>query len=129
MAFVIMGLISTTLLVGNAAFASSASNVFWMIFKLSGLCFLISYLMVFPAFLLLRYRQPARPRPYRLPFGTAGAWGASIICTFFIAGCCLLFFKPAPDATNGVRDSWILGIETLVTLVVGVWVMPRPKKG
>ena len=128
MAFIIMGLIATGLLLGNAAYASDASNVFWMIFKLSGLCFLISYLMVFPAFLLLRYRQRDRPRPYRLPLGTPGAWGASVICTIFIAGCCLLFFKPAPGATNGLRDSWILGIETAVTLVVGLWVMPRPKK-
>jgi amino acid transporter len=128
MAFVIMGLISTVLLVGNAAFGSSASNVFWMIFKLSGLCFLISYLMVFPSFLLLRYRHPDRARPYRLPFGTPGAWGAAVICTFFIAGCCLLFFQPAPGATNGVRDSWILGIETVVTLAAGLWVMPRPRE-
>jgi glutamate:GABA antiporter len=128
MAFVIMGLISTSLLVGNAAFASTASNVFWMIFKLSGLCFLISYLMVFPAFLLLRYKQPDKPRPYRLPLGTAGAWAASIICTVFIAGCCLLFFQPAPGAEHGVRDSWILGIETVATLAIGLWVMPRPKQ-
>lgn len=37
MAFVIMGALSTLLLLGNAALASSAANVFWMIFKLSSL--------------------------------------------------------------------------------------------
>ena len=124
-AFVIMGLISTGLLVGNALFASTATNVFWMIFKLSGLCFMVSYLLVFPSFLLLRYRRPDRPRPYRLPFGEPGAWGAAIVCTLFIAGACLLFFKPEPGAENGTFQSWLLGAETLVTLLVGLWIMPK----
>src|SRR4029077_9867423 len=35
MAFAIMGVISTLLLVGNALLSSNASNVFWMVFKLS----------------------------------------------------------------------------------------------
>jgi amino acid transporter len=124
-AFVIMGLVSTGLLVGNALFAASATNVFWMIFKLSGLCFMISYLLVFPSFVLLRYRQPDHPRPYRLPFGMPGAWVASIVCTVFIAGACALFFKPEPEAQNGVFQSWLLGAETLITLGVGLWVMPK----
>jgi glutamate:GABA antiporter len=126
-AFVIMGLISTGLLIGNAALASSAANVFWMIFKLSGLCFMISYLMVFPSFLLLRYRHPERPRPYLLPFGAPGAWGATLVCTLFIAGVCALFFKPEPGAQNGAAQSLLLGVETLATLLVGLWVMPRPR--
>jgi amino acid transporter len=97
-----------------------------MIFKLSGLCFMISYLLVFPSFVLLRYRQPDHPRPYRLPFGMPGAWAASIVCTVFIAGACALFFKPEPGAQNGVFQSWLLGAETLITLGVGLWVMPKP---
>jgi glutamate:GABA antiporter len=124
-AFVIMGWISTALLVGNAALSSSPSNVFWMIFKLSSLCFLISYLMVFPSFLILRYKRKDQPRPYRMPFGAPGAWLATGITTFFIAGACLLFFKPAPNAQNASFESWLLGIETLVTLGVGLAVMPR----
>ena len=99
-----------------------------MIFKLSGLCFMISYLLVFPSFVLLRYRQPDHPRPYRLPFGMPGAWVASIVCTVFIAGACALFFKPEPGAQNGVFQSWLLGAETLITLGVGLWVMPKPSR-
>jgi len=128
LAFVIMGVISTVLLIGNAALSDSAANVFWMIFKLSSLCFLISYLMVFPSFLILRYKRPTHPRPYRLPLGMVGAWGATILTTAFIAGACLLFFKPAPGAQNASFESWLLGAETLVTLVVGLAVMPRPRR-
>ena len=54
-AFVVMGAVSTALLVGNALLSSRADNVFWMIFRLSGVCFLVSYLLLFPAFLFLRW--------------------------------------------------------------------------
>ena len=56
---------STALLVGNALLSDSQSNVFWMTFKLSALCLLLCYLLVFPAFLVLRRRRarPAAPVP------------------------------------------------------------------
>jgi amino acid transporter len=128
MAFVIMGALATALLVGNAALSARADNVFWMIFKLSGECFLISYLMVFPAFLILRRRRGAQPRPYRMPGGPAVAGLAAGFCWLFILGACLLFFRPASNAEDpaqAVRESWLLVAETAVTLAVGLLLMPR----
>jgi amino acid transporter len=125
LAFVIMGLVSTALLVGNAALAQSASNVFWMIFKLSGLCFLISYLMVFPSFVILRLKRADRPRPYRMPGGAPAAWAAALVCWIFVAVSCLLFFKQAPGAQDPLRETWLLAGETLATLVAGLLLIPR----
>ncbi len=130
MAFVIMGVISTALLVGNAALsgwlgAESSSNIFWMTFKLSGICFLISYLMVFPSFLILRYREADQPRPYRMPGGLAFAWPATIVCWLFIAGACLLFFKPSTTSQSPVFEACLLAGETLATLVAGLLLIPR----
>jgi amino acid transporter len=130
-AFVIMGLISTALLIGNAALSSRADNVFWMVFKLSGVCFLISYLMIFPAFLILRYRQPDRPRPYRMPGGPAAAWAATVVCTACVAFAILLFFRPPPTAENpaaALNETWLLLAETLVTLAVGVAFLLRIRR-
>jgi amino acid transporter len=125
-AFVVMGAVSTALLLGNAAMASDASNAFWMIFKLSGLCFLLSYLLVFPAFVLLRLRQPDEPRPYRMPGGMPGAWIAAVVCWVFIAFACALFFVPsADDPAQARRETWLLAGETLATLVIGLVLMPR----
>ena len=126
-AFLIMGVISSLLLVGNAALSSSASNVFWMVFKLSGLCFLISYLMVFPAFALLRTSHPDTPRPYRMPGGITAARIAATVCWLIIAAACVLFFKPSPDVDPGQarRETWLLAGETMATLLVGLWLMPR----
>ena len=127
-AFVAMGLVSTALLLGNALLSARADNVFWMVFKLSGVCLLVSYLLLFPAFVLLRERRPQHPRPYRMPGGRVGAWLAGFFCWLFVAGSTLLFFRPAPtaaDPASAVRESWILLAETLATLAVGLMLMPR----
>ena len=73
-------------LLGNALFADSSSNVFWLIFRLSGLCFLFAYLFVFPAFLKLRRSRPQAARPRRrargpptasrMPFPTSRTWAS-----------------------------------------------------
>ena len=94
-----------------------------MVFKLSGVCFLVPYLLVFPAFVVLRYRRADQPRPYRMPGGKPAAWGAAVFCTLFIAGGILLFFRPAPTAEDpaaAVRETWVLLAETLATLAVGL---------
>jgi amino acid transporter len=130
-AFVVMGVVSTALLLGNALLSARADNVFWMVFKLSGICLLIAYLLLFPAFLILRRRRPEQPRPYRMPGGPGVAWLASVSCWLFVALSCLLFFRPAPtagDPASAVRESWLLLAETLVTLAVGLAVMPRRER-
>ncbi len=130
-AFIVMGAISTLLLAGNALLADTPSNLFWMTFKLSGICFLLSYLLLFPAFVLLRRRRPGQPRPYRMPGGAGVATLASVFCWLFIALACVLFFKPSPTAENpglAVRESWLLVAETLVTVVVGLLLIPRASR-
>jgi amino acid transporter len=127
-AFVAMGLVSTALLVGNAALSARADNLFWMVFKLSGVCFLVSYLLLFPAFVVLRHRRPRQPRPYVMPGGPWAAWGAAGFCWLFVAGSCLLFFRPAPtaaDPDSALRESWLLVAETVATAAVGLLLMPR----
>jgi amino acid transporter len=122
-----MGAVSTALLVGNALLSSRADNVFWMIFRLSGVCFLVSYLLLFPAFLFLRHRQPGRARPYRMPGGRGVAWAATVLCWTFVAFACVLFFKPTPGAGaagSGWRESLLLLAEALATLGLGLWFVP-----
>jgi len=127
-AFIAMGFVSTALLVGNALLSDSQSNIFWMTFKLSGLCLLLCYLLVFPAFLVLRRRQAQQPRPYRVPGGEAMAWIASVVCTLYIAGASALFFAPSPTSQAPLREGLILGAETLATIVIGVLLIPRRRR-
>jgi amino acid transporter len=128
-AFVVMGIVATALLAGNAMLSDRTDNVFWMMFRLSGICFLVSYLMLFPAFLVLRYRKPDTHRPYRMPGGPVAAWGAAVTCWIFVAVACVLFFKPSGAPGSGIGESILLGVELLATLAVGLWLIPRRTAG
>jgi amino acid transporter len=125
-AFLWMGVVGSLLLIGNALLAGSASNVFWMLFKLQGVCFLLSYVGLFPAFLSLRYRDPTRDRPYRLPGGRPGAWGATLVCSLFVWAGVVLFFAASPTSENPRLEWWILVVETALTLGVG-WFLTRAR--
>ena len=105
---------------------SSQSNIFWMTFRITALCLLLCYLLVFPAFLVLRTRRPDQPRPYRLP---GGAWRrprlAAWVCTLYIVGACVLFFVPSPTSQEPLKEAVVLGLLTLATLVAGYLLIPR----
>jgi amino acid transporter len=84
--------------------------------------------MVFPAFVILRRRRPDQRRPYVMPGGPIAAGLAAAFCWVFIAGACLLFFRPAAsgdDPAGAVRESWLLVGETLATLAIGMLLMPK----
>ena len=74
-AFVLMGVLATALTIVNYAFFATKESVFWSIFALSSIVFLFPYLLMFPALLVLRRKQPDTPRPYRVPGGKAGRLG------------------------------------------------------
>jgi glutamate:GABA antiporter len=44
----------------------------------------LSYLFIFPALTILRRRYPDADRPYRVPFGMAGAWIAVLVTELFV---------------------------------------------
>ena len=104
-AFVVMGFVSTGLLVGGALLSSDQSNIFFMTFRLTSLCLLLCYLLVFPAFLVLRKRRPEQPRPYVAPGGPVGAAVAAWVCTLYIFGACVLYFVPSPTSQAASLDA------------------------
>ena len=69
------------LFVGAAAFVSTSSlrdtrtdAAFKVVLNIAISTTLLSYLLIFPAVIRLRYTHPHVHRPYRVPGGTAGAW-------------------------------------------------------
>ena len=45
----------------------------------------ITYVLIFPSVIKLRYSHPEIPRPYRIPGGTVGLWAAGILTTAWAA--------------------------------------------
>ena len=71
-AFVLMGIIATAITILAYVLDPNQTSVFWTLFALSSIVFLMPYLLMFPALLVLRHKHPDQPRPYVIPGGKAG---------------------------------------------------------
>jgi amino acid transporter len=120
-AFVLMGLIATGITVLAYVLDPNQASVFWTLFALSSIVFLIPYLLMFPALLVLRHKHPDQPRPYTIPGGKAGAWIATLLCEAGIVLTLFLFFYfPAEGVSKGTF--WVItGGGTIVSLLIGWW--------
>ncbi len=78
------GVVATVLMVCAFTITSgNANKYFEAVLGLTISTTTISYLFIFPALIRLRYSQPEVERPYRVPWGTAGAWICSAVPTFW----------------------------------------------
>ena len=120
-AFVLMGVIATAITVLAYVLDPNQASVFWTLFALSSIVFLIPYLLMFPALLVLRHKHPDQPRPYTIPGGKAGAWIATLLCEAGIVLTLFLFFYfPAEGVSKGTF--WLItGGGTIVSLLIGWW--------
>jgi amino acid transporter len=99
----------------------------------------LAYLLIFPAFVVLRLRRPDLERPFRVPGGIRTAWLVSVVSTAWslLAVVCLLwpgFGTPDPDAVlpagfEGQRATFELlvlsPIAALLTLGAGFYLLGR----
>jgi glutamate:GABA antiporter len=121
-AFILMGVIASAVTVVNYLLFANNEDVFWTIFALSSIVFLLPYLLMFPALLVLRAKQPDKPRPYRVPWGTPGAWLCTVLCEACIVFAIFLFFFG--DGTPKWTYWAITGGGTLLSIVIG-WLLYR----
>ena len=81
---IVTGIFATIIMIAASTVVSgSAEAYFSAVLGLAISTTTISYIGVFPALVKLRYSRPDVKRPYRVPWGTAGAWVVSILTTFW----------------------------------------------
>ncbi|WP_353372982.1 APC family permease [Mycobacterium sp.] len=79
---VMSGVVSTIFMIAAEHFATgSNASTFTVVLYLATSTTLLSYLLIFPAIIKLRYSHPDVHRPYRMPFGMAGVWVSGVLCT------------------------------------------------
>ncbi|MBE0527785.1 MAG: amino acid permease, partial [Thermoleophilia bacterium] len=127
-AFVIVGLIATGITILADVLDPDQASVFWTLLALSSIAFLIPYLLVFPALLVLRHKYPDQPRPYVVPGGAAGAWIATLLCEAgILLILCLFFSFPAEGTSKGVF--WLITAGgTIISLLIGWWLYWRSSR-
>ncbi len=90
----------------------------------------LSYLFIFPSFLILRYKYPNVHRPYKVPGGIVGAWIATILPLAYaaVASFFILWPSDATVANNGIARVTYeltqflpLAFIVLLTTVFYVW--------
>jgi amino acid transporter len=88
----------------------------------------ISYLFIFPSYLILRYKYPNVHRPYRVPGGMVGAWIVTLFPLAFAAIGSYFILIPATISVSGIdKTTYIvtqfaaLAIIFLLAVVFYVW--------
>lgn len=129
-ALVITGVVSTVVLLLTALFINKQNELFFAIFAASSVIFLMPYLLMFPAVVALRRKDPDRERPFRVPGGMPVLVTISALTTAIIAGAILLFVWPEiPNApAEWEYTGPLLGV-VVAALAVGeviIWRMFHP---
>lgn len=118
------GVISTFVLIVYSGLAGREESLFWSLFAFASIVFLLPYLILFPAFLKLRYSDPHTLRPFRFPGGKFLAWIAASLCTLVVLFS-IVFFVWVP----GLPVDWSFTLPVVagvsVTLVVGEFIIRR----
>ncbi|WGL15321.1 APC family permease [Microbulbifer bruguierae] len=113
-AAVLMGVMSTLVLVLYGLLVNSNEDLFWSLFAFSGVIFLLPYVGMFLAFLKMRRVDGARARPFRVPGGDGFARALTYFCVAILAGSIFLFIY-----TPGEGVQWPVLIGSIVTLLLG----------
>jgi amino acid transporter len=103
------GVFSTIVMVAAFRLTGNADKYFTAVLGLAISTTTIAYLLVFPAVIKLRYTHGHVHRPYRIPFGNAGAWICGVLCTLWAALATVALLFPGfgtshPDAS--LPDGW-----------------------
>jgi len=93
-----MGLVSgavalATMVVDLTLSGGDGQRYFSAALTLAVALIVLAYLLVFPTFVALRLKEPALPRPFRVPGGTGVAWAITGVATGWalLAAICLLW--------------------------------------
>lgn len=126
-AYIITGIVSSLVIVVYGFMAGNAEDLFWTLFAFSSIVFLMPYLALFPAFVVLRSKDEKLPRPYKVPGGNVVAWIIGIVCEIFIAQAIIFFiWVPGQEIDWSYAGPVLIGI--VITLIVGEVLLLVAKK-
>lgn len=93
-------------------FLPNVNIAYWVLSALSAQMYLLMYILLFVAAVVLRYKKPNVPRPYQIPFKNIGIWVVSvfgILSCLFVIG--ISFIPPSAFKTGNlfVYESLLIG--------------------
>lgn len=100
-------------------FEPTISTSYWILSALTTQLLVVMYVLIFAALIRLRYTDPDRPRPFKVPGGMPGVWFMGLLG---LAGSVFAFvvgFVPPSQITTGGHLKYIL-LMILFTLILTV---------
>ncbi len=113
-AAIMMGVVSTIVLLMYGFVAASNADLFWSLFAFSAVIFLIPYILLVFAFARMRSVDPDRPRPYRVPGGDGVGRLLAGVCGSLLFVSLVLFIY-----TPGVGVDWPVLVGATAVLFLG----------
>jgi glutamate:GABA antiporter len=119
-----------SILISAYASGGSLSTLFGLVIGFTISTTTLSYLFIFPAYIILRYKYPNVHRPYKVPGGMIGAWIVTLLPLAYAAIATYFILIPADStvASNGISrltyelTQFIpLGIIVLLTVIFYIW--------
>ncbi len=100
----------------------NVEGFFVMITQTVTILYLLYYVIMFVAFIRLRYTQPDWPRSFKIPGGKFGAWLVTIVgIAASVFGIALAFYPPAQVKKEVGSDTvYVVTIAILVAIVIAV---------
>lgn len=110
----LMGLVCTAVLLLYGRVATSNSDLFWSLFAFSAAIIMLPYIGMAVAFARLRVKEPAAPRPFRVPGGPVVAYSLAASCAGTLLFAIALFIYVPGE---GLQAPTAVGV--LVVLILG----------
>jgi len=127
---IITGVVASIVLIIYGFLATNAEDLFWTLFAFSSMLFFMPYAILFPAFLVLRYKDKDVKRPYKVPGGNVLAFVLAIICEIIIvAGIVLFIWVPGEPVDWAYAGPILIGIAVTVILGEALLLFQRKNKG
>ncbi len=127
------GVISSIVFVAAALVAGgNASATFDVMIGIVLTFTTMSYIVIFPCLIKLRYSHPHVNRPYKVPLGMVGVWVCGVLCTFWAVFASIVAIFPGfldgkllndsglPEDVSRAKYTTIAAVAIGITLLVGL---------
>ena len=119
---------AVAILISEFSSGGSLASLFAVVIGFTISTTTLSYLFIFPAYLILRYKYPDVRRPYTVPGGMVGAWIVTLLPFAYAAVGSYFILLPATISVSGIdRTAYIvtqfaaLAVIFLLAIVFYVW--------
>ncbi|HIJ36204.1 MAG TPA: amino acid permease [Deltaproteobacteria bacterium] len=123
-AFIVTGLVLVFLLM------PTINSAYWILTALTAQIYLIMYILLFVAGIVLRYKEPDTPRPFRVPFGNAGMWFLGILGMIGAIFTLFIGFLPPSQINEGnlyfYEAFLIAGMLVMILLPTLIYALRKP---